>query len=307
MNSPYLYKHGLPFCKTLGRNLSRQQDRINKNKASLIIIDGGVGEGKTTLATHCADYLQGEAILFKEQHAIGGKQFLSKLAICYQKKHPVIVYDEAGDFNRRGALSRFNAMLNRTFETYRAFKIIVILVLPNFGVLDNDLFDKKIPRLLLNCWDRNQKYGNYRAYSLYRMLYIKDKMKKLTVKPLAYKYTIPNFYGQFKDLIPERSAELDKISTEGKIKELKHAEIKVDGLVTYQEMGIKLACSIAKLRIELKELQVKPVRYYEKKAYFDEGVIDMLADYMDKKAAEMPERIAARKTRGKAKKTIMQD
>ena len=35
----------------------------------------------------------------------------------------VIVYDEAGDFNRRGALTKSNAQLNRAFEACRAFKI----------------------------------------------------------------------------------------------------------------------------------------------------------------------------------------
>jgi len=296
---PFTYKNGLPFDTTLGKNLTGQQDRINSKKASLIIVDGGVGEGKTTLTVEVADFLNGSPISLEPknhpQYAMGGKQFLAQLGVCFKNKFGVIIYDEAGDFNRRGALTRFNAMLNRTFETYRAFKIIVILVLPNFAVLDNDIYDKKIPRLLVNCWDRGATYGNYRGYSLYRMMYLREKMKKLTVKPLAYKYTTPNFYGHFKDLTPERSKQLDILSTEGKLKELKSAEIRIEGLVSYTDMSIKLACSIVKIKTHLKELKLKPIKYADRKAYFEGGVIDMLADQIDKKAEETYENLRNRR------------
>ena len=293
-----VYAHGLPIDKELASNVIGQVERIESKKASLIICDGGVGEGKTTLAVHIADHITGYPISLEPknhpQYAMGGKQFLSQLSECFKKKLPVIIYDEAGDFNRRGALTRFNAMLNRTFETYRAFKIIVILVLPNFGVLDNDIFDKKIPRLLVNCFDRQENYGNYRGYSLYRMLYIKEKMKKLTVKPLAYKFTTPNFHGHFKDLIKERSDQLDNLSTKGKLDELKKAEIKIDGLVSYKDISIKLACSVSKVQVDIREMKVKPLRYVDNRAYFDEGIIDLLADYQDKKALETAEKLRNR-------------
>jgi hypothetical protein len=294
-----LYKNGLPFCSTLARNLDLQKSRVDGKKASLIIVDGGVGEGKTTLAVHVANYLHRGDIVLKEQLALGGKDFLVKLRICYTMKYIVIIYDEAGDFNRRGALTRFNAMLNRTFETYRGFKIIVVLVLPNFGVLDNDIFDKKIPRLLLNCYDRGKNYGNYRGYSLYRMMYIRDKMKKLIVKPLAYSFTSPNFYGHFLNLGPERETELDKISTAGKIKELKSAEVKIEGLVCYSEMSQKLACSISKVQSNLRELKIKPVKYVDRKAYYEGGVIDQLADYMDEKALELQDKLKEARRKNK--------
>lgn len=279
-----MYKNGLPFNNELANNLEDQKTRIKKNKASLIIVDGGVGEGKTTLTVHIADYLNGKPIVFNEQLAMGGKDFLTKLRTCFKKKHPVIIYDEAGDFNKRGALTRFNAMLNRTFETYRAFKIIVILVLPNFNVLDNDIFDKRIPRLLVNCWARTETYGNFRGYGYYRMLYLRQKMTKLIVKPQAYSFTRPNFHGHFKDLDPERSKALDKLSTAGKMKELKGAEIGIEGLVTYTDIATKLACSIGKVQMNLRELKLKPKKYIDKKAYFKNDIIDMLADYIDKKA-----------------------
>ena len=43
---------GLPFNGRLAKSINDQRIRIKKKKASMIIIDGGVGEGKTTLAYH---------------------------------------------------------------------------------------------------------------------------------------------------------------------------------------------------------------------------------------------------------------
>jgi len=170
-----VYKSGLPFSEIIATNLIDLYHRVQLyNKAALIIIDGHVGEGKTTLAVHVADFLNKLAnlpqIIFEDQLGMGGDEFLEKLRLCYKKKLPVVIYDEAGDFNRRAALTRFNANLNRTFETFRAFKIIPILCLPSFWVLDNDLFSKGIPRLLLHLSKRTNKMGRFKGYSLYSCL-----------------------------------------------------------------------------------------------------------------------------------------
>lgn len=283
--NPNLYGHGKPFSETLDVSISDQIKRIERNKASLLIIDGGVGEGKTTLAVEVADDINRRKgfppIKYEEQLAMGGSDFTKKLRLCYTKKLPCIIYDEAGDFNKRGALTRFNAMLNRTFETFRAFKIIVILVLPSFRVLDNDLFDKNIPRLLLHCQGRSQKYGNFKGYGLYRMLYVKEKMKKLTVKTFAYNLVEANFRGHFLDLSPERSKALDKFTIKGKIKELKNTEVKIDGLLTYQEVAQRLALSVNRTRTLVNELSIKPSRVIDRKKYFDNGVVDQIANYQD--------------------------
>jgi len=283
-----IYENGLPFSKSLIEPLQDLFDRVHKHrKASMLIIDGGVGEGKTTLAVHITDVLNkmgGQPPLdldVADQIGMGGVEFAKKLKICYVNKLLVVVYDESGDFNRRGALTRLNAMLNRIFETFRAFKIVVILCLPLFCVLDQDLFDKKIPRLLLNCYDREDSYGNFRAYSLYRMMYLKKKMEKLTIKDYAYTMVEPNFYGHFKDLAPKRSEQLDKLSTKGKIKELDQAGIKFEGLVTYQDIATKLVRSIQWIRDAMKELNIRHKKIINKAKYFDKAVIDLLADYMD--------------------------
>ena len=279
----------LYFSTKLAENLDSLNDRVIKKKASLLLVDGGVGEGKTTLMVHLADYInslhgKGPISLESKNHpqlALGGEDFLKKLRTCYEEKLPCIIYDEAGDFNRRGSLTRFNATLNRTFETFRGFRILVILGLPSFNVLDNDLFDKGIPRLLVHAYGRTPRQGHISGFSLYRMLYIKERMKKLVVKPFAYTLVDPNFRGHFRDLNPSRSASLDKISTEGKIVELKKSEIKILGLLGYKELSSKLGRSVVWVRMAVGKLRLKPARVINRARYFNEDQFNTLAEHLD--------------------------
>lgn len=288
----YLYDHGLPFNKKLAQNLDDVYERVHSDKkASLIIVDGIVGEGKTTLGVHCADYLNKkhglvEIQLDKKDHpqiAMGGKEFIKNLRVCFKKDLIVILYDEAGDFNRRGSLTQFNAMLNRTFETFRAFKIIVIMCLPNFSVLDNQLLDNGIPRFLLHCFDRNNNYGNFALYSLGDMFYIKKNMMKETIKMNAYKKTYPRCYGQYLDLDPKRSKKLDALSTASKLDIGKISEIKMDGLVSFEDLSKKTLRSIIWVKKAISKIGIKHNRVIDKKKYFNNNTIDQLLDYIDKR------------------------
>lgn len=281
-----VYAHGLPFSEKAGENIVSLRRRVEGRKASLCIIDGGVGEGKTTLAVHVAEHYQGEPLDYTYQYAMGGSDFLKKLRTCYEAKKTVVIYDEAGDFNKRGALSRFNAMLNRTFETFRAFNILVIIVLPSFRVLDNSLFDKNIPRLLLHTEARTARQGNIKGYSLFRMLYLRERMKKLVVPSFAYGLVQPNFYAHFLDLPKKRSRELDRISTAGKIGQLEAAEIKIDGLVSYRDISTKLARSVVWVRKKVAAMGIKEARTIKQRKYFEEGIIDVIADRMDDDAGK---------------------
>jgi hypothetical protein len=286
------YKHGLYFEPVLAQNLRELQDRVNKKKASLIIIDGGVGLGKTTLLIHVLDYInhlngkppvqieteKGEA---GPQLAMGGVEFLKKLKVCYEENLPCIGYDEAGDFSKRGSLTKFNAMLNRTFETFRAFKCIVILALPNFNVLDNQLFDNQIPRMLIHVTDRSMNYGNFDAFDLMCMNWARYWMKKMPVKNYAWTKVYPNFRGQFLDLEPDRSKMLDRISMKNKLKILAKSQIKIEGLLGYADMATKLEMSVIWVRKACANLGLKHARIVDRIKYFDPDVVNRLADHLE--------------------------
>lgn len=277
------YAGGYKFDKALSDSLKDLNDRIFKlNKAGLLIIDGGVGEGKTTLGVLCADHINQlhklpiVDISAEDQIALGGEDFVRKLKRCYQKKLPVLLYDEAGDFNKRGALTRLNALLNRTFETFRAFRVLVIIILPSFRVLDNDLFDKNIPRLLIHCSGRNNSYGNFACYEYDTMLYIKNDMIKQVIKDNSFKKFGANFRGQFKNLSPKRAKELDEVSTKGKFLMLGKAEKNFDGLLTFNEIKEMLGLSMSTVRALIKDSGVKFVRRDGQTKYYEKNVVEEL-------------------------------
>lgn len=294
MASANLYDHGHPFSETLAKNLDIQYERVwKKKKASLIIVDGGVGEGKTTLAVEIADYFNKKhglppidlEVKKHPQLGLGGKEFMHQLRACYTLKLPAIVYDEAGDFNRKGAISRFNQMLMRVFETFRAFRVIVILALPNFGVLEGDLFDAKIPRMLIHCHDRTTTYGNFSVFSLAQMGWLRFWYGKYPRgrKHQCFRNVYPNFRGHFLDIEKERSRQLDRISTSGKIDVLKQAAIQAEGLLTYSDMAKKLGRSISWVRKACYEKKIKHKRSFGVLKYFEQHVLDRLVEIRDGK------------------------
>jgi len=273
-----LLKYKLPFTKELKDDLDSLKLRIKNNKASLLIIDGAVGEGKTTLAVHCADYINDSPITFNQQLAMGGQDFQEKLQICHDSKLGVIIYDEAGDFDKRGSLTGFNKQLNRVFDTFRAYKILVILVLPNFNVLDNSLFDKQVPRVLLHCNKRTNNFGKFKAYSLYRMYFLREKLSRMTVKPQAYSNTAPNYHGHFYDLFPDRSKELDKFSTSNKLEILSDNVLKNRGLKTKKELAKQLNRSLEWVNKKLRIMKLKPSHKYKRTNYYDMIVFETLKE-----------------------------
>jgi len=282
-----LYNNGLPFNGDLAENLDRLIDRVNSGKASVLIIEGGVGEGKTTIAVEVLDYINSKYnlppidLIDRPQLAMGGAEFMQKLRVCHEKKLPVVAYDEAGDFSRRGSLTQFNSMLNRTFETFRAFRILVVIILPNFNVLDQNLFDNKIPRLMISLKSRGSSYGSYGGYSLYRMALLRSYMQKMRIKNYAYSLVRPNFRGHFKNLPINRCRDLDQISTSNKLAILAKSEVKVEGLLTYPELAAKLLKSISWVRAKVSELKLKENRIIRQVKYFGPETLGRLSDHLE--------------------------
>lgn len=293
VTDPYLYDNGFPFVKELAINLDGQIERIGKHKPSLIIIDGGQGEGKTTLLTEMLDYVNskhglGPADLSLKHHpqiALGGKEFTKNFNTCKKEGLPIIGYDEAGDFTKRGSISSFNARLIRRFETFRSSNLIVVICLPNFGILDTHLFDLQILRGLIHLRDRGENYGNMYAYSGMESGWVRYWIEKLP-KPLRYQAYMKcaySFRGQFKNLPPKRAEQLARLSDFGKDREDFEAEVRFLGLLTYRDLATRLGMSIIWLRIAIGELNIHEERIIKKVKYFKKEVLDVLLDYRDRK------------------------
>jgi hypothetical protein len=282
-----VYAYGLPFSNILGENINDLIKRIANKKASLIIIDGQMGEGKTTLALLIAQYIElvykGEnpkvsfyqnfLFDFEKQLSLGGVDFQEKLQLCNDSNLHVLIYDEAGDFGKRGAITEFNKTLNRIFQTFRAYKILVICCLPNFNVLDGDLFMIGVPRMLLNCYERDNCDGSFRAYDLDSMFYLKKYMKDNANPLKSYQSVTPNFRGHFKDLPYDISRKLEEISLKGKKEILSNNIIKSQGLMSIRDIASRLNRGHQWVRLTIKKLKLRPMKIYKKVKYFDDNAL----------------------------------
>jgi len=274
------YSYGTPFSHKLKESLDRQIVRVDSKMASMIIIDGPLGHGKTTLAVELADYISGGPISLDRddcpQYAMGGIQFQEKMATCFERKLPVLIYDEAGDFSKHGALTNFNRNLVRTFETFRAFRVVVILVLPTIDSLGYTLFNLGVPRLLVHCHGRTMTKGNFRTYSLMRMFKLKMMFTKLEVKPSAYFMVAPNYFGHFLDLVPDRSKQLDNMTIKGKVEISRNSTIKNLNLVSIQDIAQGIGRSVPHTRLMMWKLKIKPERTFGNKNFYSKNVISVL-------------------------------
>lgn len=279
------WSNGLKIDSTLDKNLDECITRIKNKKASLIIIDGGVGEGKTTLGVVCAKRLAtklNQEFSILDQVRQGGSDFLKGMDWATTNKRQVVVYDEAGDFNTRASLTYFNQSMNRVFETYRALGIIVILCLPSFADVDTSLMKKKISRMLIHCYARNNNYGNYKVYSLWRMWYLKTKFIKVTVPDDAFKFVSANFFGRFRDLDPQDSSQLETHSIKGKKDIIRKGMLQERGMLPIKTIAHKTGYSIETIRRYIKRTKIKGEKYGAT-LYYHKEIIENIIVEKDRK------------------------
>lgn len=272
---------GERYTQILSVNLKDIYNRVNLKKASAIIIDGSLGEGKTTLAVNLADEINEmnglPPIKFEDQLALGGPDFVKKIHQCYEKKLPVIIYDEAGDYSRKGALSSFNKALNNVFETFRAYKLVVILCLPYFNTIDASLFKFNAVRLLLHCSDRTETNGFLKGYDINSMGWLRINMEKYKHREWeAYNKVLPIFRSRFWDLEEQRSNELDNYCTKGKVKILKKAGVNLNNFIDLKTLAFKLEMSKGWVDIKLKELKIKPETRLGRTFYYSKDSLEKL-------------------------------
>ena len=280
-----VYESGFPYRDKLHSDLILPLiERVKHGFASLVIIDGAQGQGKTTMAIEIMDSVNAEfglppvslKMTDHPQMTMGASQFLKGLRECKERNFPILTYDEAGDYNRRGALTKINNSLNQIFSKFRGLKMILILVLPCFDSLDNWLFDLQIPRALINLHDRVDSYGNFRVYDLNNMNWIKYRMSNLprAIKHKAYSMQETNFDGHFLDLSMERQLQLDKLSTKQKVDSITKEEINLEGLITMSDVARRTGRSISWVNKFFVMHKIKANRKIKRINYYDNSVID---------------------------------
>ena len=284
------YSNGLKISSKLAENLTDLKKRVMKdNKASLLIITGGVGEGKTTLGVNCADYIFDQEIDLRNQKAVGADDFLKKLAWCYQNKKHVLIYDESGDYAGNSAMTIMNRNLNRVFDTYRAFKILIIMILPDFTILDKSIYNKGIVRGMIRCRARTGRQGNFDGFSTYRIQWLLYWAGKLKIKQTAFKKVYPNFRGHFKDLDKKRSKELAKLSTKAKIgilEDIINMKKQNENYVSYEDIQSHFRRSRSWVNQKLKEYKIKPEKKEKRFSFFNKNIIKQIESEINKKEAE---------------------
>lgn len=207
---------GYPFNKDLKKNLEIVKDTVlNHNDDFLMVLDGPVSLGKSTLSFQIALFLDPNFDLSKVTFT--PEQWLQ--AIDKAKKGDCIILDEAMLIMSRSAMSMWNKKVITKLSQIRSKNLFLIFNLPAYFDLDKNIALHRAS-LLLHCFTPSfRKKGHYKVY-------FPDEMKLLYImgkKYYSYKKPVPNFEGFFSSCFVLDQAEYD----EKKNKSLSSSEVLV--------------------------------------------------------------------------------
>lgn len=253
----------------------------------VIFIDGGQLSGKTTLAVQGIDYINkknGKPLMDLEdydnvQYAMGGEQFLRKLPQASSQGYRIVVYDEAGDYARKGAMTRFNKVMDKAIDVMRVHKCIIIFVCHYFPKqVPSEMMDKGLVSCLVHCVSRKpgENRTHVKVYDKESCAYMVNHWIKLVKVPGHIYRLTPNFVFTFKDLEPERSKQLANLGRSKKKELWDMSEIRLNGLMTQQEMASQLNMSIQWVRNKIKELSEEEEKKYKNKKYYALSTLEAL-------------------------------
>lgn len=261
---PVLYKEAIPVLYRVR----------HEGMAGFIIVDGVPGVGKTTLGLQLCDFFEGEEVIISNYILTGVENFKNEILLAHERKQRVVVFDEAGGFHRKGALSRLNRDLNSLFDQVRALNMVIVLILPFMDALDREIFDKQLPRILYHCYKKDVKKGRSYAkvYSIEEMFYLKHYFSKLINKPKAYQFVKPISHGVFKDLPSARRDALHKYSLDEK----KKINSKLSNLYTVKDIATHFNKSAEWVYMQIKKFKEKPQTKVGKTQYFTGALIEKI-------------------------------
>lgn len=278
------YENGTPFSNytEVLENIQDLELRRQEKKPCLIIIDGMPSTGKTTIGTHIINEENkicglGRCDLTKKtlQIGTGTEQFIAKLRPCAEAGYPIIMFDEAGEYNRQGWASKLNKIVNKIMDTYRAYNIIIIMVLHDFQELPKHVWNIKLPTILIHLKER-ESVGRSRWYDLQDMYWIMHNRKTDIFPEASYDKQTPVFRCNFKNLPLEEAKQLDELSTSAKKEKLRGSEIDIQGLLSIHDIQTILEKSVSWIKTHIKQLKIKEQTIYKKKKYYAQEIIAKL-------------------------------
>jgi hypothetical protein len=210
-------------------------DLKNKDKDAVIVIDGGEGAGKSTLAFQIGKKV--DQTLDLNRVTFNAEEF--RAAILKAKKGQCVIYDEAfTGLSSRAALSGVNRVLVSLMMQMRQKNLFVIVVLPTFFLLEKYVALFRT-RILIHVYENKGIRGYFRIYNRKKKknLYL---MGKQSLSYSGKKWKIPvftkfkgRFYGVF--ALGDKKVEEEYRRKKGKALEATEHDPMSAGQIKYRE------------------------------------------------------------------------
>lgn len=286
-----LYKNGLPWVCTKNAKgedklqvlLKRCKYRVERHLPSALMVDGSSGGGKTTIAVQLAEYIEGRKIQFEEQVANGVEDFKLKLEICKDKGYKVLIFDEAGEANRKSSPSKVNRSITRVFELYRGYDLIVIICLPRFYFFEGDILQLGVIRVLIHMSRKVEaSYSDFKIFRVSQMMWIKAWVKKLPNPMDCYKHGRFSGRGHSLDLEEARSRELADYSLKSKRVEMKKTLLGIKDRLSLEQIADHYGKSSRWVRLKIKDLDdVGSIVQFKKKKWYEKAILERIDELED--------------------------
>ena len=264
--------------------LDEQIVRVENKKPSVIVVDGMHSGGKTTFVAHMGQYVEsqyGRVFDYENQVGKGMDQFLERLKWCRENGRRCVVYDEAEDFDRKGAMSRFNRLLNKVFAVMRINQMVVFIVLGIVKKLEYEPIEKGLVRCLINVHGRTGNTANIRLYdagNIFYLMFLMQRYKNSGKAPMmAYSKTATFMRSRILRADKKDEKLWDSIDMKDKNRIQDDASLATRGLIDIKTLCKESGYSISSLRSKFRTLKPEVVKIGRKNYYY-RSLINRLAD-----------------------------
>jgi hypothetical protein len=192
---------------------------------------------------------------------------------------PAHTWDEAGRYSSKNSLTAFNKDMDEAIDTLRIHNASIMIVRHDISRVPKELIEHEIIGLLIRCKKRipGSGYTSAEVYDFQSVTHLIKEIKQATAPQYVFnKIVYPNFHFRFKDLSPERSEQLRRLSTTKKLDMWQQKDIQTQGLITLTELKTITNMSDAWIRNKIKELKIKEEMIHKKKKYYPQDTIQKL-------------------------------